>query len=316
VRAAITAAVVAVGLLASDAGAKCALQVLDSEIITHAGDEIPANGGVLVGWTTSHDRGGRIDGTDPVIHPAWKFREKKKLMRAVMTQLAPGLAAYAPKVTRNKKHTVVLKGDSGKTLGTYKIAKQNRKWVAHPAPGIKTVTRTVTEGFRGGDEISINVTLDAAPPADAYALIAYDASDVALTWRPILDPAATAIVVYDSPGHCGTEPPGMRPPGAGDSITFAWVDKFGRLSARSAAATVWPCRRCSSGPCCCSAPARSTPVRARGTASPRSCARSRRIRSRPTAACWSRTASPPRTSPWSRTGIRRRTASGASAPGA
>jgi hypothetical protein len=242
VRAAIAAAVVAVAFVGAvdvgDAGAKCALQVLDSEIITNAADTIPGNAGVLVGWTTSHDRGDPFVDTDPVIHPTWKFREKKKLVRAVMTQLAPGLAVYTPKVARTKKHTLVLRGDAGKTIGTYKFARQNRKWVPVAAPAVTAVKRTVTEGFRGGDEIQISVALGSAPPADSYALIAYDAAGAALTWRPVLDPAATSLVVYDSPGHCGTEPPGMRPPGAGDKVTFAWVDKFGRLSAVSAAVAV------------------------------------------------------------------------------
>ena len=50
--------------------------------------------------------------------------------------------------------------------------------------------------------------------------------------------AAQPIVVYDSPGRCGTEPDGLAAPAPGDAVALAWVDAFGRLSPRSAAIVV------------------------------------------------------------------------------
>jgi hypothetical protein len=226
----------AVGALGfgTDAGAKCAMQVLDDEVVTHAGDTIPASGGVLVAWTTTHD--GQYATEDPVVHRGWKFREKKKLVRAQMTMLAPGLAVYWPKLPRNKKHTVTLTGDKGKKLGTYTIAKQVRK-SAGLAPDVTSVTRTESQGYRGTD-IEITAHLGTALSADAYGLILYDATGTALSWRRVDDATATDLVVYASPGHCGVEPPGMSPAAVGDQVTFAWVNRYGQLSATSAAIAV------------------------------------------------------------------------------
>lgn len=218
----------------SDAGAKCAMQVLDDEVVTHAGDTIPAGGGVLVAWTTTHD--GEYSTEDPVVHRGWKFREKKKLVRAQMTMLAPGLAVYSPKLPRNKKHTVTLTGDKGKKLGTFTIAKQVRK-SAGLAPDVTSVTRTESQGYRGTD-VELTAHLGTALSTNAYGLIVYDAKGTALSWRRVDDPTATDIVVYASPGHCGVEPPGMSAAAVGDQVTFAWVDKYGQLSATSAALAV------------------------------------------------------------------------------
>ena len=227
-RGAWAAAVLATALFAGDAGAKCAMQVLDDEVITHKADEIPASGGVLVGWTSNH-ASEDVDG-DPVVHPGWRFTERKKKVRTTMTLLAPGLAVYAPKLPRNKAHTVRLVGDGGKTIGTYKFAKQVRKSFG-TAPLVKAVRHAEDKSMRW-DEISDTADLDAAPPAGAYGLIMYK-GDVALSWRAIEDPAATSMIAYQSEGHCGVLPPGMQGTTPGDVVTFAWVDRFGQLSPRS-----------------------------------------------------------------------------------
>ena len=200
------------------------------EVVTHSGDTVPAGGGVLVAWSTDHD----YDSQDPgVVHPEWRFKEKKRKVKATITELAPGLAVYVPRVKKGR-HTVTLWDGAGGKLGTYKFG---GKGTAPAAPSVSKVARVESEGFRGGTEVTVTAEV-AAVPADVYGLIVYDAQGSALSWRRIDDPAATSFVVYDSPGHCGIEPEGMRPPDAGAQVTFAWVDKLGQVSAHSAAVAV------------------------------------------------------------------------------
>ena len=44
----------------------------------------------------------------------------------------------------------------------------------------------------------------------------------------------TTLDVFQDAGHCGSVVDGGRPPNAGETITFAWVDAFGRVSPKSA----------------------------------------------------------------------------------
>ena len=219
----------------TDATAKCALRMLDDEVVTNAADAIPAGGGVLVGWTESDDRTGARD-VDPAVHPAWSFREKRKKVRATMTTIAPGLVVYVPAVARGQKHTVALVDDTGAPVGTYTIARAAA--VALPAPEIDRVARSDVQSFRS-NTIALTAALKAraAIPAGAYGLVLYR-GDVALSWHRIDKPDATEVLAFRSPGRCGTQPPAMAPAAAGDTVTLAWVDRFGRVSARSAPITV------------------------------------------------------------------------------
>ena len=229
------ALLLAVAVLATDAHAKCAMQVLDHAVVTHPGDEIPAGGGVLDAWLQhSYDGTDRDRTADPTVHATWKFREKKKLVLANAVTLAPGLTVYIPKVKRGKKHTVTLL-DGTTTKKTYTIAKKGRVLLPD-APPMTAAVRSEHQDRRS-HSIKVEVTLGTAPPADAYGLIAYN-GDVAVSWQAVEDPAATTMFAYKSPGRCGVEPETMEAPSEGDSLTFAWVDKFGQLSPRSSAVTV------------------------------------------------------------------------------
>ena len=80
-------------LLAPSTGrAKCAMPLLAHQIVTHAADEIPAGGGVLVGWTTSTDwDSGDRDSTDPAARAGWRLRLKKTRVATTMEQLEKNL---------------------------------------------------------------------------------------------------------------------------------------------------------------------------------------------------------------------------------
>jgi len=83
------------------------------------------------------------------------------------------------------------------------------------------------------------LTLTAAPPAEAVAIIAYDSDGKAQLFSTLPDThdKLRELAIDTTGGHCGTP----KPEGHGSlfgKVTFAYVDAFGRLSAKSAAITV------------------------------------------------------------------------------
>ena len=77
------------------AAADCAISELGPELLTRAGAKIPADGGILVGWSASTDRKTPEKG-DPSQH-AYKAVAGSKTVSLVMASLAPGLTVYRPK---------------------------------------------------------------------------------------------------------------------------------------------------------------------------------------------------------------------------
>jgi hypothetical protein len=238
----VAAALAAALVLAPHAAdAKCAMAVLQHVVITHARDEIPAGGGVLVGWQESRDYDAGVRNGDPAMNKAWKFRIRKRNLAAKATQLAPGLVVYAPlKLPKGRQTGVQLIGAKGVKLGTYIFGARKKVPLLTDAPSVKKLTVTHTQDFRSTKTDGV-VELDAPPPKGAYGLILYESSSsgaTAIAWNQIIDSTATTITVYDGPGRCGAEPDTMRAPAGGAVVELAWVDRFGRLSPRSQQVTV------------------------------------------------------------------------------
>lgn len=223
------------------ADAKCAMAVLQHVVITHPGDEIPAGGGVLVGWQESRDHDAGVRGGDPAMNKGWKFRIRKRNLAAKATQLAPGLVVYTPlKLPKSRQTGVQLIGAKGAKLGTYTFGARKKVPLMTDAPSVTKLTVTHTKDFRSAKTDGV-VELDAPPPEGAYGLVLYESTAsgaTAIAWNPIIDSTATTITVYDGPGRCGAEPDAMRAPAGGAVVELAWVDRFGRLSPRSKQVTV------------------------------------------------------------------------------
>ena len=80
--------------------------------------------------------------------------------------------------------------------------------------------------------------LAADPPADALGVVVYSgATTTALLFAPTSGRSRT-VPLYAQPGRCGFHVPGAMPPRSGATVTLAFVDGWGRLSARSGPITV------------------------------------------------------------------------------
>lgn len=219
---------VALALLPSPADASCAYVGMTPLVLTRRDTKLPADGGVLVGYDYGNDEDGAHGGSDPS-DVKWTATNGKATVALVRTQLAPGLSVYRPPANVG---AFELAGKT-KTHGRFTHeAKSAPVQLAAPAP--KAVTTSTTQGFRSMTTTT-TVKLSAAAPAEAVAIIAYDAAGTAqmFTTLPDTHDKLLQFAIDTTGGHCGTP----KPEGHGmlsGKVTFAYVDAFGRLSAKSA----------------------------------------------------------------------------------
>ena len=149
--------------------------------------------------------------------------------------LAPGLSLYKAAGTG----AVTLSDKAGKALGTFTHDAKVAANTLH-APTITRVIASVDKETGVVERHAIAVLSD-APPAEAIGLITYRAKDkvpLAVVLLGNTHDAVYRIDTFDDPGACGVIIPAARPPVAGDKVTYAWVDTFGRLSPQTAPITV------------------------------------------------------------------------------
>lgn len=213
------------------------MQELAPLVLTPDGAQLPADGGVLVGWTWE-TRGAKRD-TDPSQPPEWQ------LGAATKAQLAPGVTVYRPKARTGK---FAITGKDGAAVASFGFdASAAAVKLAAPTP--TAIRRSEIIGRRGRS-IRVDAELASPPPPDAIAVVVYKqrtAIDFAQLDRDAAAGAdagadaqtkAKTITIHRDAGRCAFNPKGIEAPAGGDEITFAWVDRFGRLSKPSKAIKV------------------------------------------------------------------------------
>jgi hypothetical protein len=232
--------VLAVALAAAPAQAKCARVLLVPQVLTHPGDPIPKNGGILVGWDETTDGSAeRYEGHDPAVNPDWIVMTGPRRQRPKIEVLAPGLAVYrARPVAGGRGRSLVLR-EGGAKLGTWTATTKTAAKLA-TAPRARAITTTTTQstGGRGPREITVtSLALDAPAPTSAAAVIAYRVvagQATPIAWARVAPGRPDPIELYSSPGRCSSEPDGLIAPQPGEQVALAWVDSVGNLSPRSA----------------------------------------------------------------------------------
>ncbi|MFT3693946.1 MAG: hypothetical protein QM831_12445 [Kofleriaceae bacterium] len=211
-------------LIPNLADAKCARPIIGSEIVSTRDTHIPADGGVLIaaGHTDEANASPKFDDPTDVEWTA----NGKKLDRTV---LAPGLAVL------KGGGNFTIKSKSGAALGTFT---HDGKQASLAAPKIASA-KVVTSREVRWQTTTGTVTLKSAAPAEAVAIIVYDA-DKAISFGRLADThdKDLSIVIYQEGGHCGIGIPGQGTLLLSQKVTFAYVDAFGRVSPKSAAVTV------------------------------------------------------------------------------
>jgi hypothetical protein len=221
--------------------AKCARAEVVPALLTTRDTKLPADGGFLIGWTRTVDANAVTSAGDPSDQPlAAKTGTQPVSLKRVA--LAPGLSAYFPATFRGAL-AVELPGANSRPAQPFGSFTRDgdAKPVAMPAPAAVTVALSQDKTARWQSRHAV-VTLSAAPPDAARALITYVTTagkPVAVTFVTLADTHDTVktIEAFEDAGHCGFVVAGSHPPAAGDRVTFAWVDAFGRVSPTSAPIT-------------------------------------------------------------------------------
>lgn len=216
------AAVVLTSLAATSApvDAKCARMHQQPKVLT-ASVELPVDGGGIVVGTQNvpYD----LPDQGEALQKSWGFLTGRDLMQPVITVIAPGLVVYG--VQPNMRTTGELTTGS-KVIAKLTVTKDKVAKLA--APKVKAITHVMA---RGRFSAATNVALDGSAPADAIAMVLFDGNGAARSWREV-PPLATMVEVYGN-RRCGVLPNGTIESKAGEKVTVAWLDKYGRLSAQS-----------------------------------------------------------------------------------
>jgi len=218
-------------LLPQPVDASCMRTEFIPVLMTLRDTKLPADGGFLVGFgysTKTEDL--EQTGTDPS-DVKWTARDRKHPIALTRTALAPGLSVYRP---TDGVTAFTIANAKGKQLAAYtRDDKSAPATLAAPKP-----RSIVVKSFRSTTR-DATLELTAAPPPEAVALIVYSDPKTAVSFVTLPDThdKLTSLDVYHSGGHCSNEVPGKGGLMTGTTVTFAYVDAFGRVSATSTAIT-------------------------------------------------------------------------------
>jgi hypothetical protein len=215
------------------ADATCARAEMKPVLATTRDTHIPADGGFVVGYgyTTDYNDFESTKSPDPS-DVTWTAIEGKKPVALTRTALAPGLSVYRP-ADGVTSFTVV--GNHGKSLGSFT---RDGKGVTLTAPQPKAVKVSSEHNLRWSTTTA-SMTLSAAPPPEAMAIIVYEVGydgklkPVSFAGLADTHDKTTSLEIFHSGGHCSNDVPGSGYVSSGGKYEFAYVDAFGRLSPTS-----------------------------------------------------------------------------------
>lgn len=203
------------------AAAKCAMQHQQPKVLT-ASVAAPVDGGGIVVGTQSvpYD----LPEQGEALQKSWGFLTGRDISQPVTTVLAPGLVVYSAQ--RNTRSTGEL-NDGTKVIA--KLTQTNDKVAKLAAPRLVAIHQPTFGEKRYRP--TTTVTLDGTVPADAVAIVLFDAKHKARSWREVT--AGDSEVAAFARGRCEVVPNGTVESRIGDKVSVAWVDKYGRLSPKS-----------------------------------------------------------------------------------
>jgi hypothetical protein len=196
--------------------------------LTPDGTEVAANGGVImtIGWAFGR-------------HPG------ELVLRTAGSKAAPTVHAIAPQLTVLQPapgHDVELVDGDGKVVRKFTIAASAAPALASPA--IAQLASTAPKPSSNAVQrvpvvpsTNLAITLAAAPPADAFALVYYAAGKTpeARGWIAV---TANQKAYTMATGGKGCHGANAYPTFQGETLRFAWLDRGGRVSAMSSAVRV------------------------------------------------------------------------------
>lgn len=197
-------------------------------------------GVIVIAGYRANTSGARVVATSDVSQqPTWQFKQRKGNGKAVkvattMEVLAPGLTRYLP---TDGSGTLEVSVDGISHAITIPRATAKRPVPQLEAPTVTQLLMTEARS-RQGSNYMLNAVLKTERPDDVVAVIIYgiDAKGVATprSFATNLGKSLSPLVHINGPHTCEPAIPGTIDSKHGDTLALAWVDKLGRVSARSA----------------------------------------------------------------------------------
>lgn len=218
----------------------CPLPTLSATALTKPDAVIEDGGGVIVALQSNFGQnvtGEEIPNTDPaitspnlVVRSTWRFRDGAKLVAPSIDKIAPGLAVY--RLPTSSASAYVLETGAHKSMVAVRRSPDRDASKLGP-PIVSGGNLTTTEGGRRFSSATfVSIHLPSLPPRGASLMIAYGADNVARSFGRVVGNSKD-VTVWISGGGCTFPIPGEIATAVGDTITVAWLDESGRLSARS-----------------------------------------------------------------------------------
>jgi hypothetical protein len=219
---ALGAIVLAAGGLDSHAAADCAATHAVPALLTPITAAMPQSSGALVAGFRSER------GTGALSFDGVRMTRRRTSVSMQPIEIAPGLVRLVPS-------TVVRPGAySLEGLGAPTELTVGRSPMpgAPVRPAVSGVRRVASATSGRGLSVELRATLGFAVPTGIVAILGYwgDASTPSVWSRAVV--GQTEVVLFASPDHCATLPPGFTPPPAEGplSVRIAYVDQFGQVS--------------------------------------------------------------------------------------
>lgn len=165
---------------------------------------------------------------------SWKLASGTTTIEVAKTGIAPGLFVVAPKTAVTGKVTVTDPAGETHEITFTSDALPS----ALPAPRVTAIKRRTTKASRMQNATAkATAKLRGEPPDDAYALIAY-VGNQPVAWGSASAWDEGGIQIFHDDTPCWAEPNDAAAPRAGTKVQLAWLDRYGRLSKRSAAIAI------------------------------------------------------------------------------
>jgi hypothetical protein len=221
---------VAVSLVSPRAANALCIAPHQQPAIVNDGVAAPPDGGLLVATATDH----RKPDEGEAAQPAWRLRDGTKVSKPAIVTLAPGLVVY--RLPAGMVAAELHDGTIARATFSSMSAADAAKLAPLAAPAATRIATTTVSGTRGSSTTTI-VSLTAPAPANALALVLYDAK----TKRPLsygLVVAGATEVNVHAQGRCSALPNGTSIARPKTRAFVRWVDAHGRLSAPTKAIVV------------------------------------------------------------------------------
>ena len=236
------AAVIVTATAATAVAGPCNTSGWRPQVLTPVDAEVPSWGAILVGVTPGGDaQSGGAFAANPAVGSFELVRGTDR-SASFAQMLAPGLARY--RVDSGARGEWTFVGESLEHSFSIVGAGAATKL---PPPRLRAVAlQSMDMGRPNGSKSTwVEAYTQEAKPDSVIGMILYDAEEVgdggvdhgALLFQRFPGSKTTAVL-YTAPGRCQARMPGLREPVVGDKVQAAWVDVFGRVSARSSAVEV------------------------------------------------------------------------------